>query len=71
MLVSTPHQPAILAHSGMQLIAAQIGICYCYATWLEPQHAHIVFKTTDNDHAIRVLQASASMQNQGLESQLP
>jgi hypothetical protein len=56
VLVRFPLQPAIAARLGMQLTAAQIGIYYCYVTWREAGQAHIVFKTTDDDHTIRVLQ---------------
>ena len=60
VLVRTPSKTASAAQLGMQLTAAQIGIRYCYATPVAPTQAHVVFKTTDDDHAIRVLQACAS-----------
>jgi hypothetical protein len=57
VLVRTPSQPAIAARLGMHLTAARLGIRYCYATWRGATNAHIVFKTTDDDHAVCVLQA--------------
>ena len=69
MLVSAPHQPAIAAQLGMYLKAAQIGIRYCYAAWHETAQAHVVFKTTDDDRAIRVLEACVSQQNQWTKCQ--
>jgi hypothetical protein len=71
VLVSTPPQPAIAAQLGMHLDAAQIGIRYSYAARLEATQAHVVFKTTDDDHAIRVLQAIVSRQNHVVECQFP
>lgn len=70
VLVCTPPQPSIADQLGMQLTAAQICIRHCYATLRDATQAHIVFKTTDDDHAIRVLQACASKQNQRMKWKL-
>jgi hypothetical protein len=67
VLVRTPPHPAVAARLGSQLTAEQIGIRYCYVTPHNDTQVHVVFKTTDDDHAIRVLLASASRPNQGVE----
>lgn len=71
VLVSAPHQTALAAQLGQHLTAAQIGIRYCYAAWFGATQARVVFKTTDDDHAIRVLQDCAPIPNQGVEDHLP
>ena len=59
VLVSALPYPAVAARLGMELTAAQIGIRYSYATWCEAPQVHVVFKTTNDDQAIRILQACA------------
>ena len=70
VLVRTHPHPVIAAQLGMRLTAAQIGICYCYTSWLDAPEMHVVFKTTDDDQAMRVLRACAASQNQDEEFQL-
>jgi hypothetical protein len=70
VLVRTPRRTTFAAQLGMQLTAAQIGIRYYYATPPEATQAHVVFKTTDDDHAIRVLQTCASKMNERIKWQL-
>jgi len=64
VLVRTPPHPTIAAHLGRQLAAAQIGIHYSYTSWLDAPQMHVVFKTTDDDQALRVLQTCASQSDQ-------
>ena len=61
VLVSALPHPAVAARLGMELTAAQIGIRYSYATWCEAPQVHVVFKTTDDDQAVRILQTCASI----------
>jgi hypothetical protein len=63
VLVRTTPQTTVASQLGMQLTAAQIGLHYCYATSHEATRSHVVFKTTDDDHAIRVLQTCATKLN--------
>jgi hypothetical protein len=70
VLVRAPPQPAIAARLGMHLTAAQIGIHYCYTTQVEATAAHVVFKTTDDDRAVRVLEACALRQDQWTKFQV-
>ena len=67
LLVRTPPHPAIAAQLGLQLTASKIGVLYSYTSWFKTPQMHVVFKTTDDERALQVLQACAAKQKQRKE----
>jgi hypothetical protein len=62
LLVGLQQQPGVAAGIGVQLAAAGIAIRYSYVSWTDHNEAFAVFKTTDDDRALRLVQGSALME---------
>jgi hypothetical protein len=56
VLVDVPGRSSFVAQAGMQLRMAGIGILYSYVSDAQLGRIVAVFKTTDDDRAVRVLQ---------------
>jgi len=55
VLVHAPYEPRLAMQLSRQLSAAAIGVLYSYVSWTEAHRAYLVFRTTDNDRAVRLL----------------
>jgi hypothetical protein len=56
VVVSAPAELGCAVRLSAQLRAAGIRILYSYTSWSDAEHACVVFKTQDDDHAIQVLE---------------
>jgi hypothetical protein len=59
ILVETPNKPGLTATLGAKLTGAGINILYSYSLQSESHQTCLVFKTTDDDRAIYVLEVDA------------
>ena len=59
LLIGPMKRPGVAAQMSVQLAGAEIGILYSYVSWSERTEAFAVFKTTDDDRALCVLQSNA------------
>lgn len=59
LLFGPYNQPGAAAQARACLAEADIGVAYSYVSWSERTGAFAVFKTTDDDRALRVLQLNA------------
>jgi hypothetical protein len=59
LLIGLEEMPGVAARTTLLLAADGIGVSYSYVSWTDHHEAFAVFKTTDDDRALRLLQASA------------
>ena len=69
LLIGPQDHPGIAARMGAAFAAAGIGVLYSYASWSENRQGFVVFKTTDDDRALRV--ATESFGAPGVERAEP
>ena len=59
LLIGLRESPGVAAQAGLLLSAAGITVSHSYVSWTDHHEAFAVFKTTDDDRALRVLQVNA------------
>ena len=59
VLVETPDRPGLAALLGRKLTAAGIGVLCSYSFRIGSHQSHTVFKTTDNERALYLLEVDA------------
>ncbi len=57
VFVETDRRPALVAQLGAQLLRHGVGVLYSYMSWTEGENLFAVFKTTDDERALRALAA--------------
>jgi len=63
LLIGLQKKPGVAAQTGVQLAVAGIDMLYSYVSWSERNQAFAVFKTADDDRALRVLQVNALVED--------
>ncbi|HUI05996.1 MAG TPA: hypothetical protein VL486_03210 [Verrucomicrobiae bacterium] len=71
LLIGPLKRPGATARIGNRLAAAGIGILHSYVSWSERTEAFAIFKTTDENRALRVLRVNASAANLARETSEP
>jgi len=59
LLIGLQEMPGIAARTGLLLATAGIAVSYSYVSWTDRHKAFAVFKTTDDNRALRLLQTTA------------
>jgi hypothetical protein len=59
LLIGLHELPGVAAQAGLLLATAGIAVSYSYVSWTNHHEVFAVFKTTDDDRALKVLQLNA------------